>query len=85
MVARTSHLRNIQKKPYVGMNDEDAKALGLADGDHVEVQGAGNTVVLPLAIEDIARGAVFVPYAQLGLRANTLMSGVDSRITVTKR
>lgn len=85
MVSRTTHLRNIQRKPFIGMSDEDAKALGLSDGDQVEVSGAGTTVSLPLVIEDVARGAVFVPYAQLGLRANTLMSGQDSRVTVTKR
>jgi anaerobic selenocysteine-containing dehydrogenase len=66
------------------MNDEDAKDMGLSDGDRVDVTGAGTTVTLPLVIEDVARGAVFVPYAQFGLRANTLMQGVDSRVTVTK-
>jgi NADH-quinone oxidoreductase subunit G len=85
MVARTSHLRNIQKKPFLGMNDEDAKELGLNDGDEVEVSGAGTTVILPLVVEDIARGAVFIPYAQLGLRANTLMSGPDPRVEVRPR
>jgi NADH-quinone oxidoreductase subunit G len=85
MVSRTSHLRNIQKKPFLGMNDEDAKRLGLSDGDEVEVHGGGTTVVLPLAIEDIARGAVFIPYAQLGLRANTLMTGRDPKVQVNKR
>jgi formate dehydrogenase major subunit len=85
MVSRTSHLRNVQKKPFLGMNDGDAKALGLADGDEVEVHGAGNVAVLPLVIEDIAPGAVFIPYAQRGLRANTLMSGMDARVRVEKR
>ncbi|MEA2446574.1 MAG: NADH-quinone oxidoreductase subunit [Actinomycetota bacterium] len=85
MVSRTTHLRNIQRKPFLGMNLEDAKDLGLSDGDQVEVSGAGNTVTLPVKVEDVARGAVFVPYAQLGLRANTLMSGRDSRVKVTKR
>jgi NADH-quinone oxidoreductase subunit G len=82
MVGKSVALRNLQKKPFVEMNDEDVKELGLADGEDVTLEGAGTRVTLRLVVGDIARGAVFVPYDQKGLRANTLMSGVDPAVTV---
>ena len=84
MVSRTAALRAIQKQPYIEINDEDAKELGIADGDHVVIEGAGKSFTLPALVNGIAKGAVFVPYDQGDLRANTLMSGVDPRVTVTK-
>jgi anaerobic selenocysteine-containing dehydrogenase len=84
MVSKSSALRHLQKKPYVEMNDEDVKALGISDGDEVTVSGGGFSVQLPVVISDIARGAVFVPYGQEGLRANKLLSGRNSTVTVAK-
>lgn len=84
MVSRTAALRAIQKQPYVEINDENAKELGIADGDSVVIAGAGNSVTLPALVNGIAKGAVFVPYDQGDLRANTLMSGVNPRVTVSK-
>ena len=83
MVSKSVALRNLQKKPFVEMNDEDVKELGLADGDEVVIEGAGTKATLPLVVADVARGAVFVPYDQTGLRANTLMSEIDPRVTVS--
>ena len=79
MVRRSVALRALQKKPFVEMNDEDVKALGLSDGADVTIEGNGQSVTAKLVIGDIARGAVFVPYDQTGLRANTL----GSHVTVT--
>jgi NADH-quinone oxidoreductase subunit G len=79
MVRRSVALRALQKKPFVEMNDEDVKALGLSDGADVTIEGNGQSVTAKLVIGDIVRGAVFVPYDQVGLRANTL----GSHVTVT--
>ena len=76
MVRRSVALRALQKKPFVEMNDEDVKALGLADGAEVTIEGNGNRVTAKLVVSDIVRGVVFVPYDQTGLRANTLGSTV---------
>ncbi|MBW3594774.1 MAG: hypothetical protein KY391_04275, partial [Actinobacteria bacterium] len=75
MVRRSRALRNLQKKPFVEMNDADVKALGLADGDEVTLAANGTSVTAKLVIADIVAGAVFVPYDQEGLRANELLSG----------
>jgi predicted molibdopterin-dependent oxidoreductase YjgC len=84
MVSRTAHLRSLQRRPFVELNDEDAKELGIADGDQVVVSGAGNEVTLPAVVNGISRGCVFVPYDQMDLRANTLISGINPTVTVRK-
>ncbi len=84
MVSKSAALRNLQKKPFVELNAEDAQRLGLSDGDEALVRRDGFEARLPVAIGDIARGAVFVPYDQVGLRANELLSGSTSRVEVSK-
>ena len=84
MVSRSVALRNIQRKPFVEMNDEDAKELELADGDEVVISANGSEATVRLVIGDIVRGSVFVPYDQEGLRANTLISGIDPHIEVKR-
>lgn len=83
MVRRSRALRNLQKKPFVEMNDEDVKALGFSDGDEVTLSANGTSVRVKLVIADIVAGTVFVPYDQQGLRANELLSG-GGRVTVTR-
>jgi len=84
MVSKTAALRAIQRKPFVELNDEDAKELGVADGDEVVVEGAGTTVTLRAIVNGIVKGSVFVPFDQGDLRANTLMAGIDPRVTVRR-
>jgi NADH-quinone oxidoreductase subunit G len=75
MVSKSVALRNLQRKPYLEINDEDAKELGIADGDQVVIAANGVEAALGAVVSDIAKGTVFVPYDQTGLRANTLMDG----------
>jgi anaerobic selenocysteine-containing dehydrogenase len=82
MVSKTASLRGIQHKPFVEMCDVDVKRLGVADGDEVVVSANGFEVRLPVAIGDIAEGAVFIPYDQNGLRANRLIGGLDPTVEV---
>jgi predicted molibdopterin-dependent oxidoreductase YjgC len=82
MVSKSVALKNLQRKPFVEINDEDAKELNIADGDEVVVAGNGVEVTVKAVVTDIVRGSVFVPYDQVGLRANSLMSGVGSRVEV---
>jgi NADH-quinone oxidoreductase subunit G len=85
MVSKSALLRGQQKKPFIEMNDEDAKELGVADGDLVIITAGEFEVQLPVRIDDIVRGSVFVPYDQDGLHANELMRGVDPRVQVSRR
>ena len=84
MVSKSVALRRLQKKPFVELNDEDAKALGIDDGDDVTIEGNGRSFTVRAVIGGIVRGAVFVPYDQDGLPANELISGLDPQVTVAK-
>jgi anaerobic selenocysteine-containing dehydrogenase len=82
MVSKSALLRGLAKKPFVEMNDEDVKELGLNDGDEVVLTADGFEATCRLAIADIAKGTVFVPYDQPGLRANELIRDVDPTVEV---
>jgi anaerobic selenocysteine-containing dehydrogenase len=82
MVSRTAYLRQLQKKPFIEMHELDVKELGLSDGDLVTVSADGFEAQLNLVVSDIARGAVFVPYDQRGLKANELMRGTNPTVEV---
>lgn len=84
MIARTAALRNIQQRPFVELNADDAKSLGISEGDEVILEGAGTEVTLPAKLDGIARGHVFVPYDQWDFRANVLMKGPDPRVSVRR-
>ncbi|MEA2452583.1 MAG: NADH-quinone oxidoreductase subunit [Actinomycetota bacterium] len=75
MVSKSVALRNLQKKPFVEINDEDAKGLNISDGDQVVVSANGTEASVRAVIADIVKGSVFVPYDQVGVRANSLMDG----------
>jgi NADH-quinone oxidoreductase subunit G len=85
MIRRSKALFNLARKPFVDMNGEDATDLGVAEGDEVVIRGGGGEATLPVRITDVAKGALFIPYDQDGLRANSLMEGVDPRVTVEKQ
>jgi anaerobic selenocysteine-containing dehydrogenase len=82
MVSRSAYLRQLQKKPFIEMNELDVKELGLSDGDLITVSADGFEAQLNISVSDIARGAVFVPYDQRGLKANELMRGVNPTVEV---
>ena len=82
MVSRTAYLRNLQKKPFIEMHELDVKELGLSDGDLVTVSADRFETQLNIVVADIARGAVFVPYDQRGLKANELMRGPNPSVEV---
>ena len=84
MISRTHALRALQAKPFVEINDEDAKELGIADGDEVVVGGAGNSLTVTARVNGIAKGSVFMPYDQRGAKVSTLISDVNPTVTVTK-
>lgn len=80
MVAKSSALRHLARPAFVELNEHDAKELELSEGDVAVVRAGGREARLEVRLGDVARGAVFVPYDQPGLRANTLTG--SGRVTV---
>ena len=65
-----------QADAFVEVNPEDVAALGVEDGGSVKLKTAAGSATLPVRITDnVAKGAVFVPFNQPGLAANTLLAG----------
>jgi len=65
MTMRIPQLRNSMPQAYVELNREDAKQLGIADGETVVVESRRGSVELPCWIDGRGkppRGLVFVPF-----------------------
>jgi NADH-quinone oxidoreductase subunit G len=82
MVSKSTALSHLASSAFVELNEEDAKDLGLSEGDEAVVRANGTAARLEVRIADIARGAVFVPYDQRDFRANTLTPA--PRVTVSR-
>ena len=72
-----AELRAGQEEPaFLEIHPEDAEKRGLADGARARVRTGAGEAVLPVRVSaHVAQGAVFVPFNQPGLAANTLLSG----------
>ena len=66
----------LEDEAFAEMHPDDAVKRGLTDGAPVRLVTDGGEAVVPLRVtEGVAAGAVFVPFKQPGLAANTLLSG----------
>jgi NADH-quinone oxidoreductase subunit G len=66
----------LAEEPFAEVHPEDAERCGLADGAKARLRTPAGTAVVPVRVTtEIAPGAVFVPFNQAGLAANTLLSG----------
>ncbi len=73
----------LEEPPFAEIHPDDARKIALTDGGHVRLRtGAGEATVDARVTEGVCQGAVFVPWNQPGLAANTLLSGASS-IAVT--
>jgi predicted molibdopterin-dependent oxidoreductase YjgC len=84
MVSRSTFLRNLAKRPFVEINDVDAKEREVSDGDDVILSVGDTAVTVTAVIADISRGAVFVPYDQPGLKANRLIRSINPAIELRR-
>jgi NADH-quinone oxidoreductase subunit G len=84
MVRRSAALQRLAARPFVELNDVDAKNLEISDGDEVVVAGGGAEATVRAVVGDVSEGAAFIPYDQPGLRANQLIAGVNPRVTVRR-
>ena len=74
-----------EAKPFVELNPEDAKRLGIADGDEVvgygqRHRGSPHGRHQPTS----PRGAVFIPSASRGSTPESSITGTDPRVEVRK-
>jgi nitrate reductase NapA len=73
MTMRVKMLREMNPKAYVEISPEDAKALGIANGNYVKLTSRRGDIVLPAWVTDRARpGMVFVPWFDETKLINTL-------------
>ena len=63
MTMRVRLLRELNPHAYVEVSPEDAKALGVENGDNLKIISRRGEIVLPVWVTDRARpGMVFVPW-----------------------
>jgi NADH-quinone oxidoreductase subunit G len=66
----------LEDRAFAELSTADAERLGVTDGATVTVTTEAGSAELPARVTDgIAEGAVFVPFNNPGLEANTLLSG----------
>jgi anaerobic selenocysteine-containing dehydrogenase len=59
---RSRELRDAAPEAFVQMHEADARRLGIAEGDMVEVASRRGTITAPAQIGDIIPGHVFLPF-----------------------
>lgn len=73
MTRRSSILEEIDRGPYVEISPEDARELGIVDGDAVRAVSRRGTISLPAFVTDrVRRGMVFIPFHYREAAANLL-------------
>jgi NADH-quinone oxidoreductase subunit G len=64
------------EEPFLEVHPDDADKRKVVDGGLARVRTDAGEAILPVRVtEHVAQGAVFVPFNQPGLAANTLLSG----------
>jgi predicted molibdopterin-dependent oxidoreductase YjgC len=82
---RGTLLPQLAKRARAFLNGAEARRLGIADGDPVELRGPQGALRLPAAVDDgVPEGSVFVPYAYAEAELNRLGApgGAGLRVTV---
>ena len=73
MTRRSPKLERESPEPYVEINKDDAKKLGIADGDRVRVSSRRGSITLVARSTDrILKGVVFIPFHYAEAAANML-------------
>jgi NADH-quinone oxidoreductase subunit G len=66
----------LEDPAFIEIHLADAERSGVVDGARVRISTEAGTAEAPVRVsEDLAEGAVFVPFNQPGLAANELLSG----------
>ncbi len=72
MTRRSEHLAGEINECFIEINPEDAKELGVSEGDYVKVESRRGTIFARVRISDIKKGVVFVPFHFAESPANKL-------------
>lgn len=60
--ARTKKLHEAAPEAWIQVNEEDARELGISDGDLVRVESRHGEIQIPAHLGKIERGSIFVPF-----------------------
>ncbi|HSK22480.1 MAG TPA: NADH-quinone oxidoreductase subunit G [Egicoccus sp.] len=86
MLTGADDLLATARTPVVELNTADADALGIADGDEVEVAGAGQSLVLTARVgHDVVPGVVVLPANSTDVPAAALLGADGTTVTVSAR
>lgn len=79
MTMKVPELRRSFPKAYVEVNDQDAKKMGIQNGDNVLLETRRDKMVFQARVSDVCRpGLVFVPWFDVNLLINKLtMDAID--------
>ncbi len=73
MTRRSPKLEREAPEPYAEINSQDAKGLGIVDGERVMVSSRRGSITLKAAVTDrIIRGSIFIPFHYAEAAANKL-------------
>ncbi len=84
---RGTTLPGLAKAARAALHPSEARRLGVADGDVIELAGPGGVVKLPAVLDDgVPAGSVFVPYAYAEVELNRLgaPAGAGLKVRVSK-
>jgi len=88
MTRRTPILESESPSPFVEVNPEDAKSLGIKDGDWLEVSSRrGSIKIQSRVVNIVGKGVVFIPFHYAEAAANVLTNPAldpDSKIPELK-
>ncbi|GAA4747315.1 molybdopterin oxidoreductase family protein [Flavisolibacter ginsenosidimutans] len=80
---RAKELYDAAPDSYVQVSEEDAAALGIAEGDMIEVASRRGSVTQPARIGGIKKGVVFIPF-HYGYWDNPERSRAANELTITE-
>jgi len=69
---RVPQLDAAAPEAWVEIHPEDAKPLGIGDGDPVRIESARGAIQVPARLREITPGTVFVPFHYARRAANEL-------------
>jgi len=79
-------LPQLAKEARAALHPDEARRLGLAEGDAVELEGPAGRLALPVTLDaSVPAGSVFVPYAYAGVELNRLGAPVGAGLRVKAR
>jgi NADH-quinone oxidoreductase chain G len=84
---RTELLPRLAKDARARLHPDDAKKMGVADGEGLELTGPSGSLRVPAISDDsVPAGSVFLPYAYPGIEVNRLgmPSGAGLKVRVQK-